>query len=117
MALTMLIGDMELNFETNNRVNAMKNALFILAMILLLTGGFIYAMPTGMSHGGGGWSGTGNHNNHQPGNNAYDDNEGTCGNKHHNGPDPSHAVVPEPTTIALFGLGALGMGLYRRVRK
>ena len=95
----------------------MKNALIILAVILLLTGGILSAMPSGMSHSHGGWGGTRSHTNSPYDNNTHDDNAGSCGDKDHNSPDPSHSVVPEPTTIALLGLGALGMGLYRRVRK
>jgi len=33
------------------------------------------------------------------------------------GDDNTENVVPEPTTLTLFGLGALGLGLYRRMRR
>ncbi|MBD3403497.1 PEP-CTERM sorting domain-containing protein [candidate division GN15 bacterium] len=31
--------------------------------------------------------------------------------------DPMHAAVPEPLTFTLFGLGLLGLGIYRRMNK
>jgi PEP-CTERM motif-containing protein len=56
----------------------------------------------------------GNHPGHN--NNNYNDRP-YCGNKHDDDPGTNDNVIPEPTTILLFGLGGLGMGIYRKYRK
>ena len=103
----------------------MKKTLFIAAVMVMLTGGLLYAMPGNMLGGGSNWGNGGDQYNTHYGSWKYDDQGGYGIHENYDGSHehgdhetPSdQSTVPEPTTVALLALGALAMGGYRRLRR
>jgi phage-related minor tail protein len=93
----------------------MKRAFLITALLVLLMAMRALAMPTGMTPSGTGGRNSSKNYNSTNNNNSSEADGGMCGNN--SKPKPTDSVVPEPTTITLLGIGALGLGMLRRNRK
>lgn len=103
-----------------------RRIFIIIAAIFLFAGSSILALPTGFNamHYKGKIS-SGYNTESDWGANTIDDNTPYITPLIYNGnnnDDPrlvtgDNTAVPEPTTIALFGLGALGLGFFRRNRR
>jgi septal ring-binding cell division protein DamX len=105
----------------------MLKGIIISALIVIMISMVAYALPTGFASNPNCGSNTnGNmHNNnnprdndrrHQPNPRDNHDNHGPNDN-HGDQPGDNRQVIPEPSTLILLGIGALGMSAYRKIRK
>jgi hypothetical protein len=103
----------------------MSKGIILGALIVMMFAMAAYALPTGFSCPPSGGSFNNNHGGHHD--NHYNDNQNHPPTTHdqdrpHGGepgtcPGDNRTVIPEPSTLILLGLGAIGMGAYRKIRK
>jgi hypothetical protein len=117
-----------LKLETINRkCGNMLKGILIAGLIIIMVSMVAYALPTGFTGNDNSCSNNNNgrmHNNnprdndphHQPNPRDNHDNHGPNDNTGDHPGDNRH-VVPEPSTLILLGIGALGMSAYRKIRK
>jgi hypothetical protein len=102
----------------------MLKGILIAGLIIIMVSMVAYALPTGFT---GNDNSRSNNNNGRMHNNSPGDNDPHHPPKPHDnhGPNNNHGdqpgdnrhVVPEPSTLILLGLGALGMSAYKKIRK
>jgi hypothetical protein len=89
----------------------MIRSILASSLILLLVGAIALAGPANMA-------GSGGRNTNKPPDKYTHVGDGRQDHKKPNATHDPNTVIPEPTTLALLGLGAFGLGLYRSaVRK